>query len=87
MPHLPAGHEDERVREVERGELVDEQLRREPPATEPLDVLVDPRRGEFVVDLDPAVGDELVERAAGARGDLGERASSVASSPVVSASS
>ena len=59
---LPARHEHERVRVIERGQLVDEQPGREPPATQPRDVLVDPWRGQVVVDLDPAVGDELLER-------------------------
>ena len=60
----PAGAARARARpgRVEPGQLVDEQRRREPPATQPLDVPVDPRRGQLVVDLDPAVGDELLER-------------------------
>ena len=50
-------------------QLLDQELRREPPAAEPFDVGVHPRRRQLVVGLGPAGRDELVEGASGTAGD------------------
>ena len=51
VPDLPARHEHQCVVELECGELVDEELWREPPSPDPFDVGVDPRRREVVARL------------------------------------
>jgi len=42
---LPARHHHQRWRWLQRGELIDEQRRRQPPTAHPLDVVIDPLRG------------------------------------------
>ena len=41
---LPTRHHDQRRRWLEGGKLIEEQLRRQPPAAHPRDVLIHPRR-------------------------------------------
>ena len=82
--HLASRNEHQRSRLPQGIQLVDENLRGETPAAQPLDVPVHPRRGQLAIGLGPAVRHELVVGARPPELTCASIASSVAS---VSASS